>query len=104
VAAGEGERFAQSVRAALASSPLARRLDLLVVHCLGGCPKPCNVALAGAGKAFLRFNRLSEGHVAALLDLTARYRASRDGEIGDRLPASLDGRLALRLPADIARS
>jgi predicted metal-binding protein len=104
VAAGEGERFAHCMRAALAASPLSRRLDLLVVHCLGGCPKPCNVALAGAGKAFLRFNRLGEGDVAALLEFAARYRASRDGEIADQPPPSLDGRLALRLPADIARS
>jgi len=103
-AAGEGERFAQTVRAALAASPLARQLDLLVVHCLGGCPKPCNAALAGAGKAYLRFNRLSEGDVAALLDLAGRYRASRDGEPSDLLPPSLEGRLALRLPAEIAGS
>jgi len=40
-AAGEGERFAQAVRLALAASPLARQIDVLVVHCLGGCPKPC---------------------------------------------------------------
>src|SRR5436305_1137659 len=58
VAAGEGERFAQAVRAALAASPLASHLDLLVLHCLGGCPKPCNAALTGAGKVLLRFNRL----------------------------------------------
>ena len=103
-AAGEGERFAQAVRAALAASPLGREVDLLVVHCLGGCPKPCNAALAGEGKAFLRFNRLGEGDVAALLDLAALYRASPDGEIADRLTSVFAGRLALRLPAALARS
>jgi predicted metal-binding protein len=103
-AAGEGERLAQAVRAALAASPLGRGIDLLVVHCLGGCPKPCNVALAGDGKAYLRFNRLSEGDVAALLEIAACYRVSGDGEIDDRLPASLRARLALRLPGTIARS
>src|SRR5260221_9695527 len=103
-AAGEGERFAQAVRAALAASPLASQVDLLVLHCLGGCPKPCNAALTGAGKVLLRFNRLGEGDVAALLELTALFRASSDGEIADRLPPGLKDRLALRLPASIARS
>jgi predicted metal-binding protein len=102
--AGEGERFAQAVRAALAASPLASQVDLLVLHCLGGCPKPCNAALTGAGKVLLRFNRLREGDVAALLELAALFRASRDGEIADRLPPGLKDRLALRLPAEIARS
>ena len=101
--AGEGERLAQTVRSTLAASPLGRQFDLLVVHCLSGCPKPCNVALAGAGKAYLRFNRLGEGDLPALLELAAQYRKSRDGEIGDRLPPALSGRLALRLPGSVAR-
>jgi predicted metal-binding protein len=104
VAAGEGERFAQAVRAALATSPLASEVDLLVLHCLGGCPKPCNAALTGAGKVLLRFNRLREGDVAALLDLAALFRDSSDGEIVDQLPPGLKDRLALRLRAEIARS
>ena len=101
-AAGEGERLAQGLRAALARSPLGRCLDVLVVHCLGGCPKPCNVALAGAGKVYLRFNRLREGDLAAVLALADRYASSRAGEVGDQLPDELQGRLALRLTADIA--
>jgi predicted metal-binding protein len=101
-AAGEGERLAQGLRAALAQSPLGGRVDLLVVHCLGGCPKPCNVALTGAGKVYLRFNRLGEGDLAAVLALADRYASTRDGEVGERLPGELKGRLALRLAADIA--
>jgi len=100
-AVGEGERLAQALRAALASSPLAGGFDLFVVQCLGGCPKPCNVALVGAGKPYLRFNRLACGDFAAVLDLAARFRASADGAPAEDPSHSVGSRLALKLPAGI---
>jgi predicted metal-binding protein len=99
--AGEGEGLAAALRKALAGSSLERRLELLVVHCLSGCPKPCNVALVGPGKPYLRFARLGPADAPAILDLAARYCGSPAGEPGE-LPAALAGRLSLRLAPGIA--
>ncbi|MFO1057122.1 MAG: DUF1636 family protein [Dongiaceae bacterium] len=98
--AGEGEGLAAALRAALPGSPLAGRLELLVVHCLSGCPRPCNVALVGPGKPYLRFARLGPADAPAILELAGRYCRSASGEPGE-LPPALAGRLSLRLAPGI---
>jgi predicted metal-binding protein len=99
-AAGEGERLAAALRTGLAESALGERLGLLVVHCLSGCPKPCNIALVGPGKPYLRFARLGPADAPAILDLAGRFCGSRAGDPGE-LPSGLAGRLSLRLAPGI---
>jgi predicted metal-binding protein len=73
------------------------------VHCLSGCPKPCNLALVGPGKPYLRFARLGAGDVPAILELARRFCGSSAGEPGE-LPAAMAGRLSLRLAPGIVAS
>jgi predicted metal-binding protein len=72
---------------------------LRVVHCLGGCPNPCNVALAAPGKWRLRFKRLSPEDAGLVLQLCELHQASRDGNLAPgELPAPLRQRISSRTP------
>jgi predicted metal-binding protein len=82
---------------------LAGRADIEIVQrtvlCLNGCPKPCNIALRGAGKWSLRLGRLTPEDASRIVLLAREYAASPSGEVPpERWPAGLLERVSVRTP------
>jgi predicted metal-binding protein len=50
-------------------------LDILLVHCLGACTRPCAAALSGPDKWRLRFERLSRALITPFIAAVRDYRA-----------------------------
>jgi predicted metal-binding protein len=94
-----GRSLADRVTAAFTDWPRAQDWSIRAVHCLGGCPNPCNIALAAPGKWRLRFKRLVPEDAAAVLRLCALHQESRDGDLAPRdLPEGMRERLSSRTP------
>ena len=87
----------EAVRALAEAWVLAEKFTILGVHCLSGCPSPCNVALAAGGKPRLRFHRLGPADASSIIELAALYYESSNGE--PRVPPTLRDRLAAVVPA-----
>jgi predicted metal-binding protein len=100
--AGENTRgmtLVEAVRTLAQGWALADKYKIIAAHCLNGCPAPCNMVLAGQGKARLRFHRLAPADAASVLDLARLYYATADGEIPTEcLSIGLRTRLAASIP------
>jgi len=88
----DGLLLVDGVRALAGASSLAAHFTILGVHCLGGCPAPCNAVLAANGKASLRFHRLSPADAPSIVEVAALYYRASSGECS--LPPALRARLA----------
>jgi predicted metal-binding protein len=88
----DGLLFVEAVRALADAWSLAAHFTILGVHCLGGCPAPCNAVLAASGKASLRFHRLSLADAPSIVEVAALYYRASGGECS--LPPALRARLA----------
>ena len=85
--------------ALLADREIAREIDIMMVHCLGACLRPCAAALSAAGKWRLRFEGLSPPVLGDFIAATKAYNATHDGFLGDDgLPQSLRNRLGAQAP------
>jgi predicted metal-binding protein len=92
-----GLELVEAVRALAGTWALAGKFTILGVHCLNGCPAPCNVTLAASDKPGLRFHRLGPADAAFVMDLAMSYYGASNGE--PSLPPLLRERLAAVLPA-----
>ena len=106
-APGRGENpdgVAVQLRSALlADRQLASEIDIMMVHCLGACLRPCAAALSATGKWRLRFEALSPPVLADFIAATKVYNAAPDGFLGDHgLPSSLREHLGARAPPPTA--
>jgi predicted metal-binding protein len=73
--------------------------DILMVHCLGACTRPCAAALTGPGKWRLRFERLSHGSIAPFIGAVRDYRAlSGDALDLEWLAPALRSKVGARSP------
>ena len=104
---GRGENpdgMAVQLRSALlADREIASEIDVMMVHCLGACLRPCAAALSAAGKWRLRFEGLSPPILADFIAATKAYNATDDGFLGDHgLPPSLRERLGAQAPPPAA--
>jgi len=89
--------------ALLADHQLASEIDILMVHCLGACLRPCAAALSAAGKWRLRFEGLSPPVLPDFIAATKAYNATDDGLLADDgLPPSLRERLGAQAPPPAA--
>jgi predicted metal-binding protein len=89
--------------ALLADCHLTGEIDIMMVHCLGACPRPCAAALSAPGKWRLRFEGLSPSVLSDFVAATKVYSATGDGLLGDRgLSPSLRERLGARAPPPAA--
>ena len=87
----------------LADREIASEIDVMMVHCLGACLRPCAAALSAAGKWRLRFEGLSPPILADFIAATKAYNATDDGFLGDHgLPPSLRERLGAQAPPPAA--
>ena len=90
-----GQQLADRVVAA----SLSEQIDVRVVECLNGCPRPCNVALRGPGKRIYRFSRVTTDDVPALLELARRYVGRADGCLSEgEIPVRLVAKLTVNTP------
>ena len=87
----------EAVRALAGTWALAEKFTILGVHCLNGCPTPCNVVLTAGGKPRLRFHRLGPADAASVVELATFYYGASNGELS--LPPLLRDRLATVVPA-----
>jgi predicted metal-binding protein len=92
-----GLELVEAVRVLAETWALAEKFTILGVHCLNGCPTPCNVALAASGKPGLRFHRLVPADAAMVMEVATSYYGTSNGELS--LPPLLRERLAAVLPA-----
>ncbi len=98
----DGVRLAAAMRRMLKEQAAPAGLEVRAVNCLAGCRNPCNVALDGPGRYRLRFSRLAETDLPALLAVARRYAASPDGNLPDEaIEDGLADRLTARSPARI---
>jgi predicted metal-binding protein len=89
--------------ALLADREIASEIDIMMVHCLGACLRPCAAALSAAGKWRLRFESLSPPVLADFVAATKVYNATHDGFLSDHgLPPSLRERLGAQAPPPAA--
>jgi len=89
--------------ALLADRQLAGEIDIMMVHCLGACLRPCAAALSAVGKWRLRFEGLSPPVLSDFVAATKVYNATPDGLLGDHgLPSSLRERLGAQAPPPTA--
>ena len=89
--------------ALLADREIASEIDIMMVHCLGACLRPCAAALSAAGKWRLRFEGLSPPVLVDFIAATKVYNATPDGLLGDQgLPPSLRERLGALAPPPTA--
>jgi predicted metal-binding protein len=105
VARGENpDGIAVRLRSALlADRHLAGEIDVMMVHCLGACLRPCAAALSAVGKWRLRFEGLSPPVLSDFIAATKVYNATHDGFLGDHgLPSSLRERLSAQAPPPTA--
>lgn len=98
--AGAGKALLAAVEAAMPPA-LATRVAVRGVKCMGGCLKPCNVALAGNGRETLLFGEMG---VAQVSDILACAQTYVDAPPGHRMarnerPESLRETLNVRVPA-----
>jgi len=85
--------------ALLADRHLTGEIDIMMVHCLGACRRPCAAALSAPGKWRLRFEDLSPPVLSDFIAATKAYKATRDGLPEDcGLPPSLRERLGAQAP------
>lgn len=98
--ASRGQRLITAVRRLLEDGTLAKyRLALRQVHCLNGCPSPCNVSLRGQAKYTLRFSRLTPAHASAVVAFYHAYVAAESGDVPEeQWPEGLQGKLTVRTP------
>ena len=97
-----GHTLADRVKALARDWPARDQVNIRVIACLGGCPNPCNIAIAGTGKTRLRFSRLGPADAEAVLTLAERHLASADGDLAaDDVPDGLRGRRTARTPPRI---
>ena len=97
---GESTRgllLVDAIRTLAETWPVAEKFTILGVHCLSGCPTPCNVALAARGKPGLRFHKLDPSDAALVVELATLYYDAPNGE--PQLPPMLLDRLAAVIPA-----
>lgn len=100
-----GQMLADRVKELARTWAARDRVNIRVITCLGGCPNPCNVAVAGTGKTRLRFSRLGPDNAADVLELAARYLDSADGDLPPAmLPEDLRDKQTARTPPMIAPS
>jgi predicted metal-binding protein len=92
-----GLLLVEAVRALAGTWALADKFTILGVHCLSGCPTPCNVVLAASDKPSLRFHRLGPADAASVVELATLYYSASNGELS--LPPLLRERLAAVVPA-----
>lgn len=78
----------------------AAEIALLMVECLGGCPRPCTAAFDAPDKTWrVRFTGLGPQHAEDLLEAALVYAGSADGGLEDSmLPPGLRGRISARSP------
>ena len=94
--------FARRLLAAIANLPGAAVVPIRGVACLGGCPDDGVVALAGHGKARVRFTRLSEADADAVVRAAEAHGDCPTGTPGDwEVPAELIGRLGSVTPTRV---
>ena len=88
----------------LAHDYLASRIEILMVHCLGACRRPCAAALSAPGKWRLRFERLSRQVIADFIATAVAYLGTEDGRLdnGD-MPPPLRERLSAQSPPAMPR-
>jgi predicted metal-binding protein len=87
----------ETIRALAEVWELAEKFTVLGVHCLNGCPSPCNVTLAARGKPRLRFHRLGPTDASSIIELAALYYKASNRE--PQVPPTLRDRLAAVVPA-----
>ncbi len=101
---GRGEALADRIKDLAEDWPLADKIRIRAVNCLGGCPKPCNVSLGAPGKTRVRFSRLGPDDAPAVLEVAGAYFASPDGEMDpEQVPESLRTRLSALSPPQMVR-
>ncbi|MCW5625639.1 MAG: DUF1636 domain-containing protein [Burkholderiales bacterium] len=82
----EGQALHWALQTLIQASPgHAPRLQLREVKCMGGCNRPCAVALCAPYKETLLFFELERSHAPELLSLAAAYVSAPEGA---RIPAS----------------
>lgn len=94
-----GSAFASRLRVLLQDSELVDRLELRVVSCLNGCPKPCNISFRGNGKRSVRFGGLEPGDEPAIIAFAQAYVSSRRGHV---LAKEWDERLRAKPVSQVA--
>ena len=94
-----GQLLLDAVRKVLRQEALEERITLRQVHCLNGCPRPCNVSFRGEHKHTLRFSRLSSQDADAIAAFAVLYADSETGDIDEtQWPAPLLGKLSANTP------
>ncbi|HWA44252.1 MAG TPA: DUF1636 domain-containing protein [Hypericibacter adhaerens] len=89
----------ERLRALIAGSPIATGLQLLMVECVGSCPRPCAVAFDAPGKWRLRFGGLTPRHAEDVVEALRLYKESESGNLSDAaLPYGLRGHVSARSP------
>jgi predicted metal-binding protein len=74
-------------------------LEVRQVACLGGCPRPCNVALRGSGRQNLVFSDVDGADGAALVEFAATYWSLAPGsDAVAALPPALRVKLSQQTP------
>lgn len=93
-AAGAGLALAESL-AALGG----HALEVRQVACLGGCPRPCNVALRGRARPSLLFSGVDVTDGAALIEFATAYWAlTPGGDVLTAVPPTLRAKLTRQSP------
>jgi predicted metal-binding protein len=89
----------QSLREFLTEAGTTQEWQLLLVECVGGCPKPCAVAFDAPGKWRIRFSTLTADDAEDLVSALHLYEGSADGYLTDEaLPPGLRGHISARSP------
>lgn len=89
----------RSLREWLADADTGQEWQLLLVECVGGCPKPCAVAFDAPGKWRIRFSTLTADHAEDVVAALQLYESSADGYLAEEaLPPGLRGHISARSP------
>jgi predicted metal-binding protein len=84
---------------ALLADTAASALQLLLVECVGSCPRPCAVAFDAPGKWRIRLSGLTPAHADDIVTALRSYAGSADGSLpNESLPAGLRGHISARSP------
>jgi len=87
------------LRGLLADAGATQDWQLLLVECVGGCPKPCAVAFDAPGKWRIRLGGLTLEDADDIISVLHLYERSADGYLADEvLPPGLRGHISARSP------
>lgn len=105
---GVGSQLLDAIRGSLASRPeLASQLTVGDVVCMGGCDKPCVVALAAPYKETLLFGGMDVANAGDILDCAQAFIETAPGQriAGASLPSAMrGGNFLVRVPATARRT